>query len=461
MAITLNNLVVVPTNSLSYTPNAVANAVLVVVVATEDVSDDQGEVSVSFGGVNLTAASRAASRTSHSNEVGIFYLVNPGTSTGTILVSGGQADRLGSVAMTLGGVDQATPIDTAHGIERLGGDSYPYTVSTVGTTNNDRSYVLSCLSGAIGAQNIGLIGGSILVNQAVASTLDLGVGYSIQDPSGFYTHTWREYSSFSTQRFAACSAAFMEAAGAPPELSLELDGVTADEAVGQPQLSVGAVSLLPSSILPDDAIGEPSLLVADHLLTLSAIDSISSVGSQAVTPAPVTLEPVGISNAGVVGAPVLTQGGAPSQSVNVEAIDTNAQVGLPAVTPVAVSVEPAGVTSTSAVGESSLNAALILTPSGIESTEAVSSPVLDAGAVDLAPSSINELTAVGVPSVISENQILQLIGIDNSSAVGVPRIGEIVTERPIVCLDLVIAREALALSVLKSTLDIQIHRACR
>lgn len=249
--------------------------------------------------------------------------------------------------------------------------------------------------------------------------------------------------------------------GEPEELSLMLQGIAADEAIGQPQLSAGAVSLQPSPILSEDSTGEPSLLVADHTLTLSAIDSTSSVGSQVVTPAAVTLEPVGISNPDVVGSPVFTQDGAPGQSVNVEAIETNAQVGLPAVTPIAVSVELAGVTSTSAVGEPLLNAAQILTPSGIESAEAVSSPVLDAGAVDLAPSSINELTAVGEPSVISENQTLQLIGMNNSSTVGVPRIGEMVTQRPIACLDLVIAREALALSVLKSTLDIQIHRACR
>lgn len=310
MAITVNNVQSSTSKTLSYTPSSVSDAVLVVCPVSEDLSSNEPFTDVDFGGTSLTqGATGSASGSGHNNRSAVYYLTNPGTSTLTITVTGGESGRTGFVALTLGGVNQSTPVDVSDSTSVGTSGSAPYSVSTSATTANDNSLVVSCLSGSLGVGGtLGLSGGTIQADTPVGGTVDMGCGTSTESPAGTYTHTWSIPGDFgSNQRFSACSVAFNEATGAPTD-NLLADDLSSNSEVSSP--AIGQTHALTSNgISSSSELSLPTLSeIGTDVLLADDLNSSSEVSSPAVGQAHV-LNADDLQSASELSQPSLSTGG--------------------------------------------------------------------------------------------------------------------------------------------------------
>lgn len=209
MATSINNVQTAAASAtLSYTPSSVSDSVLVVCIASEDVGNDEAITGITFGASGLTLGTISHSvNGSHANDTVIAYLVNPGTTTQTITVSGGQLDRLSIVAMTLGGIDQTAPLNVQDTSESNA--AFVTSLSTSATTTEDNCLVISSRNHADDS-TLTPTGCAQVAQQVVATTIAHAVGQSTQASAGTYTHTW--VASSSQSRAAISSIAFNEAA---------------------------------------------------------------------------------------------------------------------------------------------------------------------------------------------------------------------------------------------------------
>lgn len=105
--ITTNNIVTANNDDFSYTPSTVTDACLVLCVSNE--TNTTHISAPTFGGVAMTLGASDIQTGGYDTEAFIYYLVNPGTSAGTISVTGENRDAY--TVLTLDNVDQTTPID--------------------------------------------------------------------------------------------------------------------------------------------------------------------------------------------------------------------------------------------------------------------------------------------------------------------------------------------------------------
>lgn len=113
MAITVNNIAtpVVGKTISGYTPTSITDSMLIVVVTSEDVSNDDPITAVTHGSDSLTLAVHGEHLATSAQDADVWYRINPSTSSGDITVTGGNTGRTCVHAMTLGGVAQESPID--------------------------------------------------------------------------------------------------------------------------------------------------------------------------------------------------------------------------------------------------------------------------------------------------------------------------------------------------------------
>lgn len=128
-------------------------------------------------------------------------------------------------------------------------------------------------------------------------------------------------------------------------------GIASAEAIGNPTLGVGPVSVLPAGIA-----------------------TVEAFGTAILSPGPVSILPAGMASAEAVGSAVLTTG------------------------PVAVA--PAGIGSTEAFGTATLTTGpVVIAPAGIGPDESFGAAVVSAGGTVLAPVGIGSDESFGVPSL--------------------------------------------------------------
>lgn len=202
MAITVNNLQSSVNDTLAYTPSSVADSCLVVLVSSEDVGDNEPITAISFGATPMILEVIGEGILgSNSNDLALAYLLNPGTASQTITITGGQHDRMGVAALTLNDVDQTTPIDTSDG-------SFETTAMTVvptsSTTSNNDSFVVSGTTTSDNTFSVSVTGATEILEFNPPSS-KMGIATSTQVTAGTYTHTW---TATVAGRMASASIAF-------------------------------------------------------------------------------------------------------------------------------------------------------------------------------------------------------------------------------------------------------------
>ncbi|SIS87646.1 LamG-like jellyroll fold domain-containing protein [Neptunomonas antarctica] len=289
---------------------------------------------------------------------------------------------------------------------------------------------------SVGVSNPSAVG-ALVFNQGGAPSQVIsaeGVGTDTQVGGAVITPGPVVVESVGVSNPSAVGALVFNQGGAPSQV-ISTEGVGTDTQVGGALFTPAPVVVESVGVSTSAAVGESSLSAGTVSFTPSSIASGATVGQSELAPSPVSVQSLSVASGGSVGEPSFI----PIQSISAEGVGTDTQVGGAVITPAPVVVESVGVSTSAAVGESSLSA----------------------GTVSFTPSSIAETATIGVPALISQEQTLHLIGLDNSSAAGVPRIGEVVSACPIACLDLVVSQGTLELLVWRPTLDIEIQRICQ
>ncbi|WP_054340410.1 LamG-like jellyroll fold domain-containing protein [Neptunomonas antarctica] len=289
---------------------------------------------------------------------------------------------------------------------------------------------------SVGVSNPSAVG-ALVFNQGGAPSQVIsteGVGTDTQVGGAVITPAPVVVESVGVSNPSAVGALVFNQGGAPSQV-ISTEGVGTDTQVGGAVITPAPVVVESVGVSTSAAVGESSLSAGTVSFTPSSIASGATVGQSELAPSPVSVQSLSVASGGSVGEPSFI----PIQSISAEGVGTDTQVGGAVITPAPVVVESVGVSTSAAVGESSLSA----------------------GTVSFTPSSIAETATIGVPALISQEQTLHLIGLDNSSAAGVPRIGEVVSACPIACLDLVVSQGTLELLVWRPTLDIEIQRICQ
>lgn len=186
MAITYNNLqsAINSTTLSAYVPPSLTDSCLVVIVTSEDVGNNDPITGITFGGVSMVEGVIAHSVVStNAQDVAIFYLVNPSTSSGNIAVTG--SERQSIIAMTLDNVSQSSPIDDTGVREVNTGKD----LAVSGVTTNANSFAVS---GCVGDNT-----GNILTLTTGVKIISLGptsapsaAAVSTISTAGAYSHNW-------------------------------------------------------------------------------------------------------------------------------------------------------------------------------------------------------------------------------------------------------------------------------
>lgn len=192
MALTKNNIQKAENaTSMSYTPSSVANASLLVWVVWEDVDSPHATISdVDFGGTSLTKIrGEIGSDGFFENNIEVWYLKSPGTSTQTITVTGLTGiNGAAIVAMTVGGADGTTFVEAHDG---LGGTGSLASVSVTSLTAD--ALVMAMYNG--NAATPTLTTGQTVDSSIVYSTGDAELASTIRATAGTETFEWDPHSS--------------------------------------------------------------------------------------------------------------------------------------------------------------------------------------------------------------------------------------------------------------------------
>lgn len=202
MAITENNVQTSATDTLSYTPASVTDSCLVVIASSEDLNRDEPMTALNFGAAVMEGfITGKGDNGTHSRDIAMAFLANPGTSAETITVTGGQSDRVGIVALTLDNVDQITPLDISIANGFISGTA----LTSTETTTNDDSFVVSGAMTDSDLDTLSVTGATEIVEFAPPSS-KLAAATSTQVTAGVYSHNW--VSSTSVAGAASASMAF-------------------------------------------------------------------------------------------------------------------------------------------------------------------------------------------------------------------------------------------------------------
>ncbi len=207
----LNNNQTSTSDSLSYTPSSVSDPVLVVCIFEEDAFGNDGAITaVDFGATAMTIAETGSCVVAtHEQNVVIAYLANPGTSTETITVTGGESGRMGIFATTLSGADTSSPVDVTDGQDIT---ELVNTITTSATTTVTDTTVISCVNHGQAGSSFTLTGGTEVADFDPTSQ-DAAVGQSAEASAGTYSHKW-DIDSADVFRMGCASVAFKAAAAA-------------------------------------------------------------------------------------------------------------------------------------------------------------------------------------------------------------------------------------------------------
>ncbi len=186
MAITYNNLQsAINTTTLSaYVPPSLTDSCLVVIVTSEDVGNNDPITGITFGGVSMVEGVIAHSVVStNAQDVAIFYLVNPSTSSGNIVVTG--SERQSIIAMTLNNVSQSSPIDDT-GVREV---STGKDLAVSGVTTNANSFAVSgCVGDNTG--NILTLTTGVKIISLEPTSAPSAAAVSTISTAGAYSHNW-------------------------------------------------------------------------------------------------------------------------------------------------------------------------------------------------------------------------------------------------------------------------------
>lgn len=218
MTVSLNNPVRENSATLaSYTPSGPAGTrqVLIVIIGTEDVGSDDQVTGVDFDPGTPQALTNAYHFTSvlstNENELELWYLINPGTTAGSITVTGGE--RVGFIAATLLSDTADLLLDSA--ITETATDNVA-TVTHTHTPANNNGIIISSYTHATS---------TAWVLDASSSGTDFGVSaqpssnrthslYEAYTTAALVTHGYDDDGSGAERRQCLGSCAFYESAGA-------------------------------------------------------------------------------------------------------------------------------------------------------------------------------------------------------------------------------------------------------
>lgn len=203
----VNNVVTNNGASASYTPSSVSDSILVVIALSEDLSSDDPFTAVDFGASGLTLAVAGAGGpdgVSATQRCEIWYLINPGTTAETISLTGGEASRLGFIALTLSGAAQSTPIDDT------GTDAWTSNTTTASPSLTTTVVDTLCLSAMCQGNTGTSTSDATEIADFNISSAGSAAATSDESGTGSVTHTF----TFSTNsRGASAIAAFKPAGG--------------------------------------------------------------------------------------------------------------------------------------------------------------------------------------------------------------------------------------------------------
>lgn len=204
----------------------------------------------------------------------------------------------------------------------------------------------------------------------------------------------------------ASAEAFGSHTVVPGVVQLGVTGIASAEAFGSHTITPGAVDISPTGIASAEAFGTTQLNLN---IEATGIASAEAFGTAVITPGAVDISPTGIASAEAFGSHTISLLGVeitPTGIASAEAFGTALITHI---------VEPTGIASAEAFGSHTLTATYEITVGGIASAEAVPTPVVGVGAVDIAPSSIPSGEAFGTHVL---THIIDVTGIASAEAFG-------------------------------------------
>ncbi len=210
MAITVNNVQTNINSSFSYTPSSVTDSVLIAICSSENFPAGGPITGISYGATGMTEAINVTNTTpSPDQELAIFYLINPGTSTETMTVTGPTA-RIGWTVLTLGGAAQSSPVD---GTASVVSNSSVSALDDDVTTAEDNSIIIAAVTGNSNGTSYTAQGTQTLQSSINPSSSSLGSSTQILATAGLENQGF-DFSEANGAN-AMVIAAFKEAGGAP------------------------------------------------------------------------------------------------------------------------------------------------------------------------------------------------------------------------------------------------------
>ena len=192
------------------------------------------------------------------------------------------------------------------------------------------------------------------------------------------------------------------------------DSVATAESVAAPGVQIGAITILPGSVLSGETFG-PVGLTTGVAVTAAAIASGESVGTAVVMPGGVVIVAGSVAGAGAFGAALVTAG---TLLVAPDGVASGESVAAAVVTPGAVTVTPPGVASAESVGAASLSGVVgVAVGAGVVSAESVGAAIVIPGAHGIAPNGVGSLEAVAAPA-LSAVATIAPIGVPSGEGVG-------------------------------------------
>jgi len=195
-------------------------------------------------------------------------------------------------------------------------------------------------------------------------------------------------------------------------------GIPSAEALGEPAIAVGGVTLLPSGIASEEALGTPVVSVggAPQTVEPAGVVSAEALGTPSIAPGGVSILPAAIASEEALGGPATVATALPSGIASAE------ELGPPVIGLGGVALLPGGIASAEALGIADVSvggAPQILEPAGVASAEVLGTPVIGLGAVTLQTPGVASEEALGMPTLV---QTLVPAGIASAEALGVPAI---------------------------------------
>lgn len=193
----------------------------------------------------------------------------------------------------------------------------------------------------------------------------------------------------------ATGIATQEAVGVPTlHQNLTTAGIATGEATGAPTITTGAVSVTTVGVASTEAFGLPTVAQeAPQVLSPLGIVSAQAIGAPTPVAGDVGIAPTGIGTAEAVGTAQVTAG---ASELTPAGIPTAEAFGAATLEPQSVTVQPISFTRETLFGTPTTTTGISVAATGIGSAEAVSTPTLMMGSVNVLPAGIASQEAFGV-----------------------------------------------------------------